>query len=410
MKIYIALLVWVFSIELTQAQKTVQFVDSLSGKLLVGVSIGIPSLNLILVSDLEGKTAIPALQSDALVYISNLGYEKKIYSENSIPSSIKLSPIAYQLKETVIKPIDAKDYIQWAFDSFQKNHVPEIFKQRVFYREEFIVNNSYLRFQELEMNIYQFPKMNDRRKHYKSGSYPEVINMYRIDDYKRMNEVKYAVGKLIADKINFNQFSLYSYAKGTNILNLIFTELLSDDQARYRRLPDENIKGYNAIHIQGEHYSKDVLLYTTHIYIEPQTMAILHFNLLATEENVVKHWIDFKTRILLWVMGIKINVAKFYCKINFEKNNHGFWTVSDYMAMCPFSFKKKAKLDCMVMMNYRMENKVEETKMPSSNLYGKNQTLFNQYSAGSRFADKLSYSIPLIPTQKERLKKMVEVR
>ena len=260
------------------------------------------------------------------------------------------------------------------------------------------------------MNIYQFPKFNDRRKYYKSGSYPEVTAMYRIDDYKRINEVKYAVGKLLSDQINFNQFTLSSYAKGTNILNLIFTELLTDQDAVYKVLADENIKGYTAIHIQGEHFSDEKLLYTTNIYIEPQSMAVLHFSLLATEENVVKHWIDFKTRMLMWVMGIKINVAKFYCKINFEKNNHGFWTVSDYSAMCPISFKKKAQLDCMVLMNYRMEPIVEEAKMPSSSLYGKNQELFDQYKVGKRFSDKLTYSIPLVPTQIERLKKIVEAK
>lgn len=392
------------------SQDAILIQDSVTEKPLVGVSIGIPSLNLILHSDLEGKVILPTLPSNTSIHISNLGFEKKILTSSSLTTTIKLSPTAYRLKETVIKPIEAKDYIQLAFDSFQKNHVPKIFKQRVFYREEFIVNNSYLRFQELAMNIYQFPKFNDRRKYYKSGSYPEVTHMYRIDDYKRLNEVKFAVGKLIANQINFNQFSLYSYAKGTNILNLIFTELLSDDQAKFKIMPDENIKGYPAIHIQGEHYSKDVILYTTNIYLEPQSMAVLHFSLLATEENVVKHWIDFKTRILMWVMGIKVNVAKFYCKINFEKNNQGFWTVSDYTAMCPISFKKKAQLDCMVLMNYRMEPIVEEAKMPSSSLYGYNQQLFNEYKPSNRFANKINYSIPLVPVQRERLKKMVEGR
>jgi hypothetical protein len=405
------LLLYSWSIFQSQAQISIQILDSSSQRPIVGASIGIASINTILNSDLEGNVILPeSLRSADLIQISNLGYERQSYPYSSIPHIIYLNPKTYQLKETVIQPILPRRYIEMAFDSFLVNHVPFPFKQKVFFREEFIVNNSYLRFQELEMNIYQFPKKHDHRKYYISGSYPEVLKMYRIDDYRQMNQVKYAVGKLLSKHVYFNQISLYSNAKGTNILNLIFTELLQDNNAKYRFMANENIKGYQTIHIQGEHFDNNTLLYTTHIYIEPISMAVLHFSLLASDENMVNHWIDFKTKILMWIMGIKINVSKFYFKVQFEKNKENFWSVSDVTAMCPIEFSKKAKLNCTVIMNYRMNNLIERADVPSAKLYGQNQILFNQYKSSSRFNQGIPYSIPLTPIQLERLKKIVQAK
>ncbi len=390
------------------AQQSFVILDSLD-KPIIGATIGVEGKNYIQYSDFSGKVELGAdIPENEVVVISHLGYERQKLKKTELSHTIILKAKVFRLRESIVKPVSPKSYIEMAADSFQKNHVPFVFDQKMFFREEFVVNNSYLRFQELDILLHQFPKNNDKREYYRANSYPEIKRMYRMDDYKEMGTLKNSLGKIISKNINFNQLSLYSYSKGSNILNLIFTELLTQENVEFTMGSSEDIKGIEAIHIIGKHYANKTLLYTTELYLDPETMAVLHFSLLATGENVTKHWIDFKTRTLLWLLGVKVQIKQFYCKVQFEKNEKNFWTVSDFMAMIPIEVTKKTKLNGYYAMSYRVDSKIEKSKIPSgSKIYGQNQVLFNAYQSGIRFGDNLNYSIPLVPYQKARLAKMI---
>jgi hypothetical protein len=392
---------------LISAQRRIQLLDSVTSKPLVGVSVQMysrPQLH----SDLEGYFHISNSTTNSdTIFLSMLGYNSSYILAGDVTNKITLSPRQYILRETKITPHEPREYILRAFDSFQRNHVPFPFKQKVFFREEYIVNDAYLRFQEMDMDIYQFPKSKDSRKYYISGSYPKVNALYRMDDIKKMNEVKSSLGSILGKSINFNYLSTYSYTKGVNIMNFIFTTLLEDKDAKYKYLGSENIKGYQAMHIQGDHYEGSQLKYTTHIYLEENSYAVMHFSMLASDYDISKKYMDFKTKLALWILGIKIKVKKYYAKIQFQRTKEGVWTVEDYMTMVPISVQRKSDLDGMLNITYRMSPSIEKTLQPIGyQIYGENQTLFDAYISNPRFADKLNYSIPLVPSQKDRLGKM----
>jgi hypothetical protein len=392
------------------AQFRLQVLDSVSTKPLVGVSIQCPKYKLYLHTDLEGYVQLPvSITHSDTIYFSMLGYNSTYSLAGDFSDKILMSPRQYILRETKISPFDPRDYILRAFDSFQPNHVPYPYKQKVFFREEYIVNDAYLRFQEMDMDIYQFPKSKDSRKYYISGSYPKVNALYRMDDIKKMNEVKSSLGTIVGKSVNFNYLSMYSYTKGVNIMNFIFTTLLEDKEAKYKYLGMENIKGYQALHIQGNHFEGSQIKYTTHVFLEENSYAVMHFSILASDYDISKKYIDFKTKLALWFLGIKFKVNKYYAKIQFQRTKEGIWVVEDYMTMVPVSIRKKTQLDGMLNINYRMSPIIDKTAQPLGyQIYSENQFLFDKYISNPRFGDKLSYSIPLVPIQKERLGRMVK--
>lgn len=402
------LLVSLVFCRVADAQKLVYIIDSVSGIALVGGVALVEDNRIIMYSDIEGKLRFIGDYKDSTwISFSMIGYEKKNIRFRDLPQTILLSPKVYKLKETIIYPMTPRRYIEMAFDSFQKNHVPFSFKQEVFFREEYIVNDDYLRFQEMMMNIYQFPKSDDSRKYYISGSYPEIKNIYRLDNVKKIAEIKESMGKLLSPYMNWNILSSYSYVKGTNILNLVFTILLDDPQTVYTLLPDENVGGYSALHIQGTHFVRGHRVFSSHILLEKQSMAVLQFSVLDQSSNIVKKLLSFKMKLALWLLGIKMNVNKYYCKILFEKNKDNFWTVSDFMAMCSFKFKRNTPLDVLILMNYRMNPSISNSSIPSgAELYGKSHKILDNYHPQKRFVSEVKYAIPLTPLQEERLKNM----
>jgi hypothetical protein len=375
---------------------------------IAGVSVVVYRLTDTYISNLEGVVNIPqTLTSRDTIAIYGLGYEKKIYSAIQLPSKVLLLPRKYILAEALIKPIKPKEYLQRAFDSFYINHLPRPYSQKGFYREEFIVNDNYARFQEMDIEVYQFPKANDNRKYYISGSFPKVHRFYKRDDSFLMQDIKASLGKIIGKQLNFNYFSGYSYVKGVNMLNYIYTHLLENNDITYKYLGTENVKGHQAMHIQGRLFKDKVNYNIIDIYLEENSYAVLHISIQATDENLTKQFLDFKTRSLLWLLGVKLNVKKYYSKIQFAKNSQGFWAVEDFMLMLPVTIQKKKKLDIYLNIGYRMSpDLILKPKYLSYSVYQENQHLFDTQKNGARFSEKLDYSIPFLSAQQERLERM----
>jgi hypothetical protein len=168
-----------------QAQNTLFVYDSATNAPLTGISLVVSKYSTINFSDLDGRVLLPQqITAYDSIQVSCLGYERKIFSGTTLPTKIFLSPRNYILPAAVIKPIEPKTYIQNAFDSFYSNHLPKAFSQKVFYREEFIVNDqplcSFSRNGCRSISISK--KIEDSRKYYVSGSYPKVHKFYKKDD------------------------------------------------------------------------------------------------------------------------------------------------------------------------------------------------------------------------------------
>lgn len=397
------------------AQESLLILDSATRLPLVDVSVGISNRNLIFHSDIDGKIDRVQIQPSDQIVISRLGYEKKYYNGTNIPYNILLSLKSYQLPETKIFPISPRDYLKTAFDSFYKNHLPYAFSQNVFYREEFINGENYLRFQELNILMSQYPKPKESRPYYKSNSLPEIKQIYRLDNYKEMTDIKSKLGKLIGSRINFNQFSLYSYVKGVNILNLLFTNLLDNPSTQLSFGAAERLYGVDALHIVGKHHIDQSHFMTSHTFLHPESKAVMSFYFEATSDDVTRDFEkaiqvrpDFKTRAAMWFLGVKYRVRKFYMKVIFTQNSEGVWIVSDHMTTFPFIFqKRKYTIEGTIRMSYKYDQKVEKLKAINSPsfIYGQNQIKLEEYQPSVRFAPVLKYAIPLTPIQKERLQR-----
>lgn len=391
-----------------QAQNVFQVYDSVNQRPLAGVTMTVNNQSAVYYSDIDGKIYLTqTLPKEDTIIFSYLGYERRIYSTRQLPKKIYLSPRRYLLPDIHIKPIIPKEYIEQAFKNFYTNHLPRPFSQNVFYREEFIVNDRYLRFQEIEMEVYQFPKTTDKRKFFISGSYPKIHRFYRQDDSLLMNEIKLGLGKIAGKHLKFDYLSGYSNVKGVNILNYVFTFLLDSKYIEYKYQGTENIKGHLAIHIKGFYIKEKVVINEMDIYLEESSYAVLHLAIQAKDENLTKQFLDFKTRFVLWVLGIKINVQKYYSKIQFTQTKEGIWVVEDFALMFPISIQKKRKFDMYLNIGYRMHPKIiTKPKTLDYSVYSENQLLLESPNKNKRFSETLDFSIPTMPAQLDRLRKM----
>lgn len=397
-----------FLVQILSAQSTIYVYDSATHTPLADAAIWVLPASKVYYSQLDGSALLPLdLRASDTILISSLGYERRRYWASQLPSKVYLSQRSVALPTTTIRPLDPKVYIQRAFDSFYANHLPHSFGQKVFYREEFIVNDRYARFQEMDINLYQYPKKGDARPYYISGSYPKVEKFYRKDDSLLMSNIKSSLGKIIGKQINFNYLSSYSYVKGVNMLNYIFTQLLENKDIQYQYLGIENVKGHDAIHIQGKYYKDKVNYNNIDIYLEEMSYAVLHVAIRANDEHLTKQFLDFKTRTLLWLLGVKIEVKKYYSKLQFTKTKDGVWVVEDFLLMLPLTVRKKEKLDIYVHLGYRMSPNIQQNLVPLGyQVYQENQHLFDTQKKQERFAESLPYSIPIQPAQLDRLRRM----
>ncbi len=399
------------------SQGHVAVYDSATQKPIVGVSVGIASKNLLLHTDFEGRVLLPNLTANDVVVFSHLGYQKIGITSDMIPNKLVLAAKNIQLRESVIRPKSARDILLMSFDSFQPNHAPFVYSQNCFYREEFIINNEYHKFQEIDMRMYQWPKEREERIYYRSNSVPAIRKVYRVNNQKFAGHIGDLFGKFMNDQLDFRNMSMYSFAKGTNILNFVFTQMLSDKNVELEFGMPENIQGIEAIHIIGKHYVGKSNFVNSHIYLEPNSLAVMHFELLANADDVTRDLENainikpgFRERALLWFRGISYKVKMFYCKIYLTKNKNGIWTVSDYLSMFPFEVKKrKFTMDGYIHLSYRFDPQISnENAIPNVYAtYRENQKLLDTQDSRSRFGN-LPYAIPLTPTQKERLQRALK--
>jgi hypothetical protein len=112
---------------------------------------------------------------------------------------------------------------------------------------------------------------------------------------------------------------------------------------------------------------------------------------------------NFKTKFILWILGIKIQVKQYYAKVLFEKNNKGFWTVSDVLLEFPAIFQKKQTLYGLAKVKYRLAPQVWESKDFSSDFSAQNTAILLQKNILNPPFQKPNFpSIPVTEPEKTR--------
>ena len=338
-------------------QKNFWVKDSLDKKPIYAAKL-VENGKVIATSDQEGK--ISFFGSESSTYsLQSLSYAPTSFSLKLIKDTFFLSRAHISLSGTTISPTNAKAMIEEAFQKVLENHAPFSFYQNGTYREEFIESGKTFKAQELQFQLYQFQKnrMLETRPFYLLNSNTKLLASIAYEDSFAKEKIKKIIGKRVADRMNFNELSLYTYIKGTNILNRIFTYLLAPDtkyDVKYNYINTEIYQSQEVAKIEIQHFLKKTLVTTSTLYISTESKAIVGFEIMAHQNIENISIFNFKTKFILWILGIKIQVKQYYAKVHFEKNNKGFWTVSDVLFEFPAIFQKKQTLNGLAKVKYRL--------------------------------------------------------
>ncbi len=339
--------------------------DSLDKKPIYAAKL-VENGKVIATSDQEGKISFFGAESN-IYTIQSLSYAPLSFSFKLIKDTFFLSRAHISLSGATISPTNAKIMIEEAFQKVLENHTPISFYQNGTYREEFIESGKTFKAQELQFQLYQFQKnrMLESRPYYLLNSNTKLLTSIAFEDSIGKEKIKTIIGKRVAERVNFNDLSLYTYIKGTNILNRIFTYLLSPDtkyDVKYNYINTEIYQSQEVAKIEVQHFLKKTLVTTSILYIATESKAIVGFEIMAHQNIENISIFNFKTKFILWILGIKIQVKQYYAKVLFEKNNKGFWTVSDVLFEFPAIFHKKQTLHGLAKVKYRLSPIVFPTK------------------------------------------------
>jgi len=105
------------------------------------------------------------------------------------------------------------------------------------------------------------------------------------------------------------------------MLNFIFTHLLESKNIDYKYMGMGKIKDYNSLHIKDEFYQDKINYSNIDIYLEENSYVVLHGSIQAKDKNLTKQFLDFKNRIIFWLLDVKIDVKNIIQKFNLLKQS-----------------------------------------------------------------------------------------
>lgn len=116
------------------------------------------------ISNMDGEFSLEVSPDDKQIVISYIGYNSQTYSTENLPAIIKLSPMAYQLGEVLVVPINTHEIIEQLFEQSKKQiqakHQPVY---NFFYRQVTRTDNVYNEMQEAFINATGILSLRDLR-------------------------------------------------------------------------------------------------------------------------------------------------------------------------------------------------------------------------------------------------------
>ncbi len=347
---------------------------------------------MVVVKDIQTKLPVPFVSciSNGQLMVSN---EQGIIHLTSLPDSIELIAMGYQnkivrkeqlqptsivylntkvfiLKQAIIKPVNPADLIRKSHLLADSNHLPATaFYQKAFMRESYYESNHLMRLAENGLRIYQYRKANDedKRKYFQYGSIALLEKSRYANDSITYEKIIEVVGKKWSKPL-FNRFSAIGYVKGVNLLNMIYTYCLEEDKDRsleYKGLVDH--EGVKAYYIEIHETKQKQRYQTSKLYLHAQNLAVLSFEVNATEGLDKVNLLGLKERILAWIFGVKFKIHRYYIRINFKESQHKY-VLSDAVYFLPIEFYRYGKkLIGYSTMQYKVDPHWISTPFPDKN-------------------------------------------
>lgn len=324
----------------------------------------------LMVSNEQGIIHLTSLP-DSIELIA-MGYQNKIVRKEQLqPNSIVyLNTKVFILKQAIIKPVNPVDLIRKSHLLADSNHLPATaFYQKAFMRESYYESNHLMRLAENGLRIYQYRKANDedKRKYFQYGSIALLEKSRHANDSITYEKIIEVVGKKWSKPL-FNRFSAIGYVKGVNLLNMIYTYCLEEDKDRsleYKGLVDH--EGVKAYYIEIHETKQKQRYQTSKLYLHAQNLAVLSFEVNATEGLDKVNLLGLKERILAWIFGVKFKIHRYYIRINFKESQHKY-VLSDAVYFLPIEFYRYGKkLIGYSTMQYKVDPHWTSTPFPDKN-------------------------------------------
>ena len=319
------------------------------------------------VADQDGKLKLDFIPDS--IEISAMGYHAKTFYKNQwkFDNIFYLNPRITTLKPAIIKPINPRDLIQQSFQRSDINHLPyQSFYQRAFMREAYYESNHLMKIAENGVRIYQYRKSSDEisRPYYKYGSISLFESSRHTNDSITYHKIVDVVGKKWSKPL-FTRFNAIGYVKGMNLLNMIYTYCLEKDKDReiiYKGIMDYD--GYKAYYIELHENKKGNIFQISKLYLHFESLAVLAFEVNATDGLDKVNLLGLKERILAWLFGVKFKIHKYYVRIQFKKHKDKF-LLDDAVYFLPIEFERyKKKLIGYTTMQYKVDPNCVENAFP----------------------------------------------
>ncbi len=281
---------------------------------------------------------IQGLVSSDTLTIRFLGYEvlKRSVLELKNNDTCFLTASSLALQEVVVRPINAKDILRIAYDSFFVNHVHEDISTRGFYREQFFEDEHCVRFGEAVFDTYVEEKNGEKQANlrpYLARSIEDSVFLYRFNNVfnaKRylipmgMDEYFSAESDDEGESIQKNHESIGEILFGKK-MGFEFSYLLSEDVLVANR------KNYV---INFKVYKKKNLVSEGQFLIDQSTYGLTAFEVKFNEqENLTNMLIPLRFRIIMRVFGFQAEIKGYEAKIYNRFENRKWFLNNGYQIL-----------------------------------------------------------------------------
>ncbi|MCU0328197.1 MAG: hypothetical protein MUE53_04330 [Chitinophagales bacterium] len=279
------------------------------------------------------------------LYIRHIGYqgeqvELDIQKSNNI---VVLKPKIHKTTTVVIRPFSFDSLVEKIYNRLPVNYIPNDFYQKGLAHEEYLANNRYLKLLQYNFHIHQYRMdSNLHDKKFQTKSTLQLLTAQSYYDTSLIQDFDRILGKIISQGIDVRSISSHGVIKGVNILDWMYYI--------YKKYRDKSSSAFiYADTIQGrpvEYYKistqVDGVDFEVEIAVDVLDTALISYNVKPHKELNLKDFIDFKTKALLFLLGIKVEIQPFYFQMNFQKSQ-GRYIAKDFVAHFPFIVTRRKK-------------------------------------------------------------------
>ena len=132
-------------------------VDAASGRPVAAVGVIVPGRNYATVTNADGTFIIKSDKPISELQFSRIGYRDAVQKAGAGEMTVKLTPIAYPLREASIVSGNPREIVQSAIDRIRDNYPSKPELLRCFYRETLQKRQRYISINEAVSRVYKSP-------------------------------------------------------------------------------------------------------------------------------------------------------------------------------------------------------------------------------------------------------------